>query len=244
MCAVGCFALHALLFVTAIQCTSIGNAVIFANSQALLLLAGKAFIGTPVLCMEVAGALAAFLGAVLCATGEIWNQSCQDSSLECLGDILAMLAALCGVLYLTFAKSICSTLNVTLFMFLVMFCGSFLILLCMLVLGVHVDISLDPDHGMFGWLNWRWDWLLTEIQIVLVCSMMGTMGFVWAMHHFDNLIIAVATLMEPMVASLIAFGVGVGELPSLTGWIGNLLVAAGTIAIVYPSVHSGGGGGH
>ena len=105
-------------------------------------------------------------------------------------------------------------------------------------------LSLDPDHGMFCWLNWRWDWLLTEIQIVLVCSMMGTMGFVWAMHHFDNLIIAVATLMEPMVASLIAFGVGVGELPSLTGWIGNLLVAAGTIAIVYPSVHSGGGGGH
>jgi drug/metabolite transporter (DMT)-like permease len=83
---------------------------------------------------------------------------------------------------------------------------------------------------------------LIELWIVIVCNLTGTMGFLNAMQHFDNLIIAVATLLEPMVASLIAFALGVGELPGVMGWIGNILVVIGTVGVVYPSVDSGGGG--
>jgi drug/metabolite transporter (DMT)-like permease len=62
------------------------------------------------------------------------------------------------------------------------------------------------------------------------------MGFVRAMQYFDNIIISVATLLEPMTATLIAFALGVGELPGTMGWIGNGLVVIGTLAVVYPSI--------
>lgn len=56
------------------------------------------------------------------------------------------------------------------------------------------------------------------------------------MAYFDNIIIAVATLLEPMLASFIAHSFGVGELPGLMGWAGNALVAAGTICVIYPAL--------
>ena len=54
-------------FVLALNFTSVGNAVILSNSQALLLLLGKLFIGDPVSLMEGTGAIVAFSGALLCS---------------------------------------------------------------------------------------------------------------------------------------------------------------------------------
>lgn len=57
-----------------------------------------------------------------------------------------------------------------------------------------------------------------------------------AMQYFDNIIIAVATLLEPMIATVIAVGIGVGEWPGVVGWAGNALVVMGTLCVVYPSI--------
>jgi len=47
-----------------------------------------------------------------------------------------------------------------------------------------------------------------------------------------------------MIATLIAYALGVGSLPGTFGWIGNLLVAVGTLGVVYPSISKGESGGH
>jgi drug/metabolite transporter (DMT)-like permease len=65
-----------------------------------------------------------------------------------------------------------------------------------------------------------------------------------AMAYLDNIIISTATLCEPLLASMIAYTFNVGLLPGPRGWIGNLLVVAGTLAVVYPSMGKGGGGMH
>jgi hypothetical protein len=62
------------------------------------------------------------------------------------------------------------------------------------------------------------------------------------MEYFDNVIIAVATLMEPLLASFIAYMFHAGLLPGPLGWFGNALVVCGTLAVVYPSM--GGGAMH
>jgi drug/metabolite transporter (DMT)-like permease len=54
-------------FVQALKFTAVGNAIIFANSQAILLLLGKFSVGQPVLFLEGSGALIAFIGAILCS---------------------------------------------------------------------------------------------------------------------------------------------------------------------------------
>ena len=70
--------------------------------------------------------------------------------------------------------------------------------------------------------------------MVIVCNLIGAMGYLRSMQYFDNLAISVATLMEPVVASCMAVVVGVGSLPGAIGWIGNLMVAAGTVAVISP----------
>jgi len=94
----------------------------------------------------------------------------------------------------------------------------------------------DPHTGLFGWLTTHGHHVYVLLYISIVCNVMGTMGFVRAMKYFDTIIIAVATLLEPLTATLIAFVVGVGQLPGMLGWSGNALVVAGTLAVVYPSL--------
>ena len=62
----------------------------------------------------------------------------------------------------------------------------------------------------------------------------GSMGYLRSTMYFDNLVISVATLMEPVVASALAFVVGVGVLPGFLGLIGNVLVALGTVMVINP----------
>jgi drug/metabolite transporter (DMT)-like permease len=300
-----CYSTHALLFVMALQYTSIANTVIYANSQALLLVLGKAFTGVPVVWMEGFGVFWAFCGAILCSkdseqpassmmkttttSGDanpimslamsamingstiLFNNSSSSnasffynntnttsaftiptthttsSSLQphvlmhsydhaYLGDLLASGSAAAGVAYLTFAKAIRPHVPVTVFMFMVMWLGSFLILLFMLAIGTPLSLDQDPYHGIFGWLTLQEHRLEIIVWIAVVCNVLGTMGFVRAMEYFDNLIIAVATLLEPMTAAFIAYAFGVGLLPGPLGWMGNIMVATGTFCVVYPSM--------
>ena len=70
------------------------------------------------------------------------------------------------------------------------------------------------------------------------------MGFVRSMKKFDPIVIAVATLLEPMIASIIATIMHVGVLPGVQGWIGNAIVIMGTLAVVYPQASKGESDGH
>jgi drug/metabolite transporter (DMT)-like permease len=159
------------------------------------------------------------------------------------GDCLAMISAVGGVFYLVFGKSLRSHIqDVYVFMFFIMILGSNLTLLYMLVTGQEVSFSRDENIGMFGWMVvTRADRLPLEVAMVVVCNFMGALGYVRAFQYFDNLVISVAALMEPVVATFIAFGLGVGMLPGPLGWIGNVLVATGTLAVVYPTVEKSGG---
>jgi drug/metabolite transporter (DMT)-like permease len=230
---------HALLYVFALEYTSIGNVVIGANSQAILLVLGKLLMGQTVLKMEASGVLIAFLGCVLCSADEA-KESDDNGDAErsaFFGDILALTSGAFGVAYLTFAKAVRKEMPVTVFMFLVMVSGSLMVLTFMLCThSVDVSVSRNPYSGLFGWISISEHRLFVLIHIAIVCNVIGTTGFIRAMQHFDNIVIAVATLLEPMIATLIAFIIGVGSLPGSMGWAGNLSVILGTLFVVYPSI--------
>ena len=251
-----CFFVHTLLAFTALTLTSIGNAVIGANSQALLLVLGKLLTGQEVVFLEGLGVLLAFGGCILCAGDEAHGDGnddkgedgavAADTKKALMGDMMALGSAVFGVCYLTFAKSVRSHISVTVFMFMVMLSGCVLCLLYMTLIQVGYTLDNDPRTGLFGWLTLINHHAFIVLYIAVICNVVGTMGFVRAMEYFDNIIIAVATLLEPMIATLIAFALGVSGLPGTFGWIGNFLVAVGTLGVVYPSVNKpgGGGGGH
>jgi len=155
--AITCFTVQNLCFVTALSKTTIGNTVIFANSQAVLLLMGKILTGSHVVCMEGIGALVASSGAIVCASSEHNDNDDKDDNGDkaeaLIGDFYALASAFCGVGYLTFAKSARSTTSVTMFTFLMMFGGSFLILFYIILVGEQFTLSMNPTHGLFGWME-------------------------------------------------------------------------------------------
>ncbi len=244
--AVTAYSMHGCLFVSALDFTTIGNTVIYANSQALLLIIGKACVGERIHILEAVGVFVAFSGAILCSTdSEESSEETDGPNLAVFGDMLALGSAVTGVAYLTFAKAIRSDMSVTLFMFCVMFFGSFLVLFYIaLTDGHNLEFSMNPYIGIFGWLDISKGRLPILIYLAIVVNILGTMGFVRAMEYFDTVVIAVATLMEPLMASLIAVAFHAGLLPGPVGWVGNFLVVAGTLGVVYPSIGKGSGGMH
>jgi drug/metabolite transporter (DMT)-like permease len=236
------FSVQMMLYYHALEYTSIGNAVIGANSQAILLVIGRVVLGQRVLKMEGGGVVLAFAGAVLCSLEESRNggRRGEDEAgrSHVLGDLLALSAGFAGLFYLTSAKAVRPHIPVTVFMFLVMVLGSILVLALIFVTDPDVTWSIDPYHGLFGWMSREHDRLYVLLYIAIICNVMGTMGFVRAMQYFDSIVIAVATLLEPTAATVIAYLVGVGAWPSPAGWVGNALVVIGTLTVVYPSVRS------
>jgi hypothetical protein len=109
-----------------------------------------------------------------------------------------------------------------------------MLLLQIVVLNETVTWDRDPNHGVWGFLVvGEADRLPLEVTMVVVCNLLGTMGYVRAMQYFDNLVISSATLLEPVVAEFMACFAGVGMLPGWQGWLGNALVALGTFAVIY-----------
>jgi drug/metabolite transporter (DMT)-like permease len=239
--AVICYVIQNLCFITALSYTTIGNAVLFANTQALLLLVGKAIAGASIDWMEYAGAIVGFTGAILCATDENRTTITEKVSRSNagFGDLLSMISAVFGVGYLTFAKAVRPATSVVTFMFLIMSVGSCMVLLYLMIMIPQLTANFHPYHGIFGWMKLRYDRLPLELWIIIVCNLVGTMGFVRSMQYFDSIIIAISTLLEPMVASVIATLMHVGVLPGLQGWLGNIMVIIGTFGVVYPSASKG-----
>jgi drug/metabolite transporter (DMT)-like permease len=239
------FSIQMTFYYHALEYTSIGNAVIGSNSQAILLVVGRVILGQRVLRMEGGGVMLAFAGAVLCSLEESRHGNDYDgdgsssSRTHLLGDLLALSAGFAGLGYLTFAKAVRPHMPVTVFMFLVMVLGALLVLGFILATDSKASWSLDPHHGLFGWMTLVHDRLYVLMYIAIICNVMGTMGFVRAMQYFDSIIIAVATLLEPTAATIIAYAVGIGAWPTMMGWAGNALVVVGTLTVVYPSVNQG-----
>jgi drug/metabolite transporter (DMT)-like permease len=241
-----CYTTLCVGFCLALEYTAVGNAVILSNSQSLILLAGKILVGHRVSTLEGAGALVAFTGAIFCSVDS--SQAAPNSAAAAAGvsdggktlygDGMAILSALAGVGYLIFAKQTRSHTSLYVFMYLNMLTASIMTLLFMtLILKEPVTWDRHVSTGVFGWLNIEPDRLPLEIVMVLVCNFFGALGYIRAMQFFDNLVICVAALMEPVVAESLAVMLGVGFLPGWKGWLGNALVAAGTFAVVYRPQH-------
>jgi drug/metabolite transporter (DMT)-like permease len=115
--------------------------------------------------------------------------------------------------------------------------GSLIVLLYIIIVGIPYQFDCDPHIGLFGWFTMEDNHFYILLYIAVIVNVVGMMGFVRAMQYFDNIIIAVATLLEPMIAALIAYIFQAGPIPGYLGWIGNILVVIGTIAVIYPSMY-------
>lgn len=77
LAAIVCYSSQCTLYVKSLEYTTVGNATIYANSQALLLILGKVIIGEHVHWMEAVGAVVAFGGAGLVSVSCLMEAFCS-----------------------------------------------------------------------------------------------------------------------------------------------------------------------
>lgn len=194
-------------------------------------------LGNKVVFLESFGVAVAFTGAVLAGKDAAEGEKVDESLLLNLwGDFLGLLSSCGGLGYIILGKSLRAHMPVLVFMVLNMTMASLLILFYMWLVGQEISWDRHINHGVVGWMNLQGDRLPLEAATVIVCNVLGTMGYVRAFKYFSSVIIAVAALMEPVVAAFTALFMGVGVLPGLEGWIGNFLVIFGTISVLIPTI--------
>ncbi|CAB9501440.1 EamA-like transporter family [Seminavis robusta] len=172
-----CYAVMGVGFVLSLEYTSVGNAVIFSNTNALILLFGRFLIGSPISALESGGSAVAFLGGILCTYDqaeavEATAMPASESSVAevapiwqgILGDVIAVIAAAGGCCYLVLASTVRARFpSLYTFMFSNMLIGSQITLLCIVISGQEIEFSRDVHIGLFGFLSFRYDRLPLEM---------------------------------------------------------------------------------
>jgi drug/metabolite transporter (DMT)-like permease len=133
-------------------------------------------------------------------------------------------------LYLVSAKKLRAEVDVTVLMCGIFFVSVLLHFPVFSLLGTDFEFSRDPTIGLFGWLDASR--FLSETYVVIVCTLVGTLGYVAVMKYFDPIVVSVVMLVEPTIANLMGVAAGVDALPGVLTVIGSLLVVAGTLLVI------------
>ncbi|CAJ1969370.1 unnamed protein product [Cylindrotheca closterium] len=226
-------------FVVALEMTSLANAFVLSNLASLVIIFGKLFLGIKIMFLEGIGASVGLTGALVCAlaptavaveaTGRMLGTTAGQ---ENLGNGIAFLCSLGLAAYLILAKKLRYKMDLFLFMFMVFSLSSAFLLCYMIMTGEEVQISIDPDVGIFGWMSLAPDRLPLELYMAIVCNIVGTTGYIAVMKYFDPVVITMVMLTEPVVATLLGILAGVEGMPVEQVIVGNAFVILGSIIVI------------
>ena len=160
------------------------------------MLAGRFVLGLPVLPLEGSGALTGFTGAAICAQdaartmaaggeGGVASTSSDNQNLAMWGNFIALSASFGTAAYLLIAKKLRPKMDLFVFMFSIMACGSIFLLIFMLISGEEISFGMHPSHGLFGWMSPAADRLPLEMYMAIVCNVIGTYAI--ELNLFDDI---------------------------------------------------------
>lgn len=228
-CCIG-YAVFLMTFLWSLSHTSIGHAYIFNNCHSLIMVIGRLVLGEFVSQYEGIGTGVGIIGGIVTTldTSRAGNSSITHVTLA--GDLVALVGAVGGVVYLLTAKRLRDQLDVT-----ILLCGVFIFTTLvhfpvLSLLDIPYEFSTDDKIGLFGWVQSTH--VLTELYIVVVCTLVGTLGYVAVMKYFDPIVISVVMLLEPVLANAMGIAVGVDLVPGWLTFVGAALITVGTALVI------------
>ncbi|CAB9518416.1 Drug Metabolite Transporter (DMT) Superfamily [Seminavis robusta] len=225
-----------LAFVLALEMTSLANAFVLSNMTSLVIIAGRAVLGLPILALEGGGAITGFIGAAICAQAQgadIGRRLLLELDVSFWGNAIAFSASFGTAAYLLIAKKLRPKMDLFVFMSIIMGFGALLLVPYLYLIGEDITFDMHPVHGVFGWLNLQADRLPLELYMAVVCNCLGTTGYIAVMKYFDPIVPATVMLLEPVIGALLGAAAGTAPIPGLQTWLGNLVVAGGTFLVTY-----------
>jgi drug/metabolite transporter (DMT)-like permease len=224
------YSLFLMTFLWSLNHTTIGHAYIFNNCHSLIIVLGKILVGSYVSQSEALGTGIGILGGILTTMDSSSPTDTTATATSFAGDLVALIGAVGGVLYLVTAKKLRLHMDVSILMTGVFFVTSLLHFPIFWFLQVPYDLSTDDTVGLFGWLSS--DRLVSELYIVLICTLIGTLGYVSVMKYFDPIVVSVVMLLEPIIATIMGVVVGVDVIPGIVSMAGTILIIIGTTFVI------------
>ena len=199
-----------------IERTRLGNATLFGNAGSVILMVwGLVILRRAPNAREAAGVAAALIGAAI-----LLARSLDISPENLVGDLFCLFAGICYAFYLLPAQKARGVLGAWSVLLLICLVGSPLLLVFALLAGEAVW------PGGAGW---------TPVLLLALSSQVVGQGLlVYALRHFSPLIIGMALLTQPAIASVIGWSV-FGEILLPLDILGMVLVAV-ALALARPTV--------
>ena len=178
--------------------------------------------------------LAFALGVALCFCDAPPPEAAGASAVppSALGDFFGLLSGLGLCVYLTFAETLRPHLDSAVFLAAVMLQYTCVCVLAACASPSPPTLSLDPQTGLFGWLQPSLARMGCQLWMTLAVDMTGTLGLVAVMKYVPGLIVAVSLLLSPLIATLEGLAIGAERIPGPWTMAGAAVVVVASAVLV------------
>ena len=204
-------ALHFASWITSLEYTSVASSVVLdATSPVWVAVGSWLFLRERLTRPVVSGLIVAFAGALIIGLGDTIIGS---RSAPLLGNSLALVGALTVTGYWLIGRRVRGSLSLTPYVAIAYSTAA-------VVLLIMVGAAHQP---LAGYDTMTYTWL---VLLALVPQLIGHSSFNWALARLPAVFVAVATLGEPIGATVLAF-ILLGETPTVVRLLGAALVLVG-----------------
>ncbi|GAQ89124.1 hypothetical protein KFL_004890070 [Klebsormidium nitens] len=218
-----CLAVHFGTWVYSIDHTSLPHSLLLVCSSPLVLAVAYCLTCRPISWGEIGGVALGTGGAALLALSA---KSDRDVTVQ--GDVAAVLAAAAFCGYITCGKSLRDWLP--------LFCYSFPVSLVAALLLASAGMVLEGSGGLvdnrltgpFSFVTHS-AYLLPVLYLALGPGIVGHAGLNAVLRYMSPLSLSLAVCVEPLLGSLLGWGLQVSALPRIFTWAGGVLLIVATI---------------
>ncbi|XP_024529647.1 uncharacterized protein LOC9633549 isoform X2 [Selaginella moellendorffii] len=207
--------------------TSLPHSLLFVSMPPLIIAVLSWLRCKPLSKGENAGVFLGFAGVLIIAFA---SKSDGDKGITFLGDLMAFLAAVAFVGYMFAGNNLRSWMPLYLYAFPVTAGGA-------LILGIACEF-MENYHsrswkigGPFAWTR-RGFWAPT-LFLAIGPGLIGHTGLNYVVKYTGPLIISMAVTLEPVIGSLIGWGIHVSSAPGVFTCVGGALLIFGTLVVNY-----------
>ena len=216
-------ALHFWSWNTSLGLTTVAASVVLVNTQPVIVaILSALWLGEAPDRRQWIGIAIAVAGAFVLVAGDL-NVAAVAGRDALTGDLLALAGAVTAALYYLAGRRLRQMLDLWPYVGLVYSACLVTLVLIALLIGAPFLVQPPRELAIFA-------------ALALGPMMLGHTGFNWALRWLPAYVVTLATLGEPVGATLLAAVIpGIEEVPSLGTLIGGVIIVAGVVLAIRPS---------
>ena len=220
----GMLALHFWSWNTSLGLTTVAASVVLVNTQPVIVAVLSAlWLGESPDRWQWTGIAIAVAGAFILVAGDLDIAAVAGRG-ALLGDVLALAGAVTAALYYLAGRRLRQMLDLWPYVGLVY--SACLATLIVIAIAIGAPFAVQPPRE-----------LAIFAALALGPMMLGHTGFNWALRYLPAYVVTLATLGEPVGATILAAIIpGIDEMPSLLTLVAGAIILAGVVLATRPTV--------